>query len=67
MKADTIYKRVNNAFLDLLDTERTLLEFLLAIERAHADRGQALARLQSLVGEPIPTIDASTVIQEDRP
>ncbi|MCA9299617.1 MAG: TolC family protein [Phycisphaerales bacterium] len=61
------FRAGETSFLDLLDTERTLLEFLLAIERAHADRGQALARLQSLVGEPIPTIDASTVIQEDRP
>ncbi|MCB9840169.1 MAG: TolC family protein [Phycisphaeraceae bacterium] len=42
-------------FLDLLDTERTLLEFAIAAERARADRGQALARLNRLVGEPVPS------------
>jgi outer membrane protein TolC len=43
------------SFLDLLDTERTLLEFAVAAERARADRGQALARLNRLVGQRIPT------------
>jgi len=43
------------SFLDLLDTERTLLEFAVASERARADRGKALARLNMLVGAPVPT------------
>ncbi|MCC7389597.1 MAG: TolC family protein [Phycisphaerales bacterium] len=47
-------------FLDVLDTERTLLEFTLAAERARADRAQALARLATLVGEPIHTVPADT-------
>jgi outer membrane protein TolC len=47
-------------FLDVLDTERTLLEFTLAAERARADRAQALARLAALVGEPIHTAPADT-------
>lgn len=38
------------SFLELLDTERTLLEFALALERARADRGSSLARLERLVG-----------------
>lgn len=42
-------------FLDLLDTERTLLEFAIASERARADRGQALAMLNRLVGQPVST------------
>lgn len=42
-------------FLDLLDTERTLLEFAIAAERARADRGQTLARLNRLVGRPVST------------
>lgn len=42
-------------FLDLLDTERTLLEFAVAAERARADRGKALARLGTLAGGAIPT------------
>jgi len=51
-------------FLDVLDAERTLLEFALAAERARADRGIALAQLSALVGEPIPTVAADR--EEDR-
>lgn len=43
------------SFLDVLDAERTLLEFAIAAERARADRGQALATLNTLVGESAPT------------
>lgn len=43
------------SFLDLLDTERTLLEFSLALERARADRGAAMARLERLVGTDVQT------------
>lgn len=41
-------------FLDLVDAERTLLEFQLSYERALADRAQRLARLEELVGREIP-------------
>jgi len=40
-------------FADLIDAQRTLLEFQLNYERALADRQQALARLEALVGRPI--------------
>ncbi len=53
------FRAGDTGFLDLLDTERTLLEFALAAERARADRGKSLARLNSLVGEPIPTRPAN--------
>jgi len=49
------FRAGDTSFLDLLDTERTLLEFALSAERARADRGQSLARLHRLVGQPIPT------------
>lgn len=49
------FRAGETSFLDLLDTERTLLEFAVAAERARADRGKALARLDMLVGEPTPT------------
>lgn len=49
------FRAGETSFLDLLDTERTLLEFAIAAERARADRGKALARLNTLVGEPVPT------------
>jgi len=49
------YRAGDAGFLDVLDAERTLLEFALAAERARADRGVALAELASLVGGAIPT------------
>jgi len=49
------FRTGDTSFLDLLDTERTLLEFAVSAERARADRGQALARLNTLVGEAVPT------------
>ncbi|HED54251.1 MAG TPA: TolC family protein [Phycisphaerales bacterium] len=52
------FRSGNSRFLDLLDTERTLLEFSIAAERAHADRGKALARLNTLAGRIIQTKSA---------
>jgi outer membrane protein TolC len=49
------FRSGETSFLDLLDTERTLLEFAVSAERARADRGQSLARLNRLVGEAVPT------------
>lgn len=42
-------------FLDLIDTERTLLEFELLFERARADRANAISQLERLVGKTLPT------------
>jgi len=52
------FRAGDTSFLDLLDTERTLLEFAVAAERARADRGKALTRLNALVGESVPTRDS---------
>ncbi len=52
------YRAGSASFLDLLDTERTLLEFAIASERARADRATALARLNTLAGEIVPTTPA---------
>jgi outer membrane protein TolC len=59
------FRAGDTGFLDLLDTERTLLEFAVATERARADRGKALARLHTLVGEPAPTTAEPTAALED--
>ena len=62
------FRSGETSFLDLLDTERTLLEFAVSAERARADRGQALARLHRLVGEAVPTRtadDAEATQNED--
>ncbi|MEL6499714.1 MAG: TolC family protein [Planctomycetota bacterium] len=64
----TGFRAGETSFLDLLDTERTLLEFAVSAERARADRGQALARLNTLVGQAVPTepaITSTTATQSD--
>ncbi|MCW5776501.1 MAG: TolC family protein [Phycisphaeraceae bacterium] len=49
------FRAGETSFLDLLDTERTLLEFAMSAQRARADRSIALARLNRLVGTMLPT------------
>ncbi len=41
-------------FLDLIDTQRTLLQFRLSRERALADRAQRLAEIEELTGQELP-------------
>ena len=66
LKASLVgFRAGETSFLDLLDTERTLLEFAIAAERARADRGKALARLNTLVGEPVETYAAQDQIIQD--
>jgi len=54
------FRTGDSEFLDLLDTQRTLLEFSISAERARADRGKALATLNRLAGRAIPTQDANS-------
>lgn len=49
---ETAYSTGEADFSDLVDAQRALLEFRLAHERAAADRGQARARIDALLGEP---------------
>ena len=42
------------SFLDMIDAQRTYLEFELACERAMTDRELALAELESLLGDEFP-------------
>ncbi len=50
------FRTGTTSFFDLLDTERTLLEFEIEAARSRADRGKALAQLNTLVGESVPTV-----------
>lgn len=52
------------SFLDLLDTERTLLEFRLMVERARADRAIALAKLETLTGGALPTAPVDSLPED---
>ncbi len=47
------FRAAKGTFTDLVDAQRILLEFGLSLERAFADRSQALARLEMLVGSKI--------------
>ncbi len=49
------FRTGDSDFLDVLDTERTLLEFQLALERAIADRAVSLAKLERLTGADLET------------
>ncbi len=42
-------------FTDVVDAERTLLEFELSYERAHADRAIYLSRIETMVGRALPS------------
>lgn len=47
---EAAYRTGESVFSDLIDAQRVLLEFALAHQRAAADRAQAFARVQTLVG-----------------
>ena len=53
----TAYQAGTSDILDLLDAQRVLLEFQLALERALADSSQRLAEIEMLVGRPLPRMD----------
>jgi outer membrane protein TolC len=51
--ADAAFRAGRADFNDLIDTQRVLLEFQLALARASADRGQRLAQIEKLVGRDV--------------
>lgn len=51
---ETAFRAGESSFLDLVDAERSLLEFELSYERALANRSSRLAELDKLVGTTIP-------------
>ena len=52
--AEAAYRAGNVDFTDLIDAQRVLREVELGYERALADRGRELGRLEMLVGRGIP-------------
>ena len=50
------------SFTDLVDAQRTLLEFELAFERALANKAQQLAGLESLTSQELSSTDARTKV-----
>jgi outer membrane protein, heavy metal efflux system len=57
---ETAFRAGAASFLDLVDAERTLLEFELSYERALANRAQRLAELEMLVGRSLSGKTANT-------
>jgi outer membrane protein TolC len=53
------FRAGKTGFLDLIDAQRILLQFELDYERALANRGQQLAKLEMLVGQDIPRVGNS--------
>lgn len=51
---ETGFRSASGSFTDLIDAQRILLEFALSYERALADRSQALAEVEKMVGQEIP-------------
>lgn len=51
---ETAFRAGSAVFLDLVDAERSLLEFELSFERALANRAQRLAELEMVVGREMP-------------
>ncbi len=51
---ETAFRSGKATFLELVDAERSLLDFALSFERALANRGQWLAALDRLVGDILP-------------
>ena len=51
---ETAFRAGAASFLDLVDGERSLLEFELSYERALANRAQRLAEVEMLVGRALP-------------
>jgi outer membrane protein TolC len=63
---ETAYRAGSAGFSDLIDAQRVLLEFSLAHERAAADRAQASARIQAVVGRPIDADPTQGLGEEGR-
>ena len=51
---EATFRSAGVGFTDLIDAQRILLDFALSYERALADKAQALAKLELLVGREIP-------------
>ncbi|MCH8823413.1 MAG: TolC family protein [Planctomycetes bacterium] len=60
------YETAKSSFLDLLDTERELLEFELVQRRAKSDAAIALAKIEMFIAGPVDGSAISTEMEDDR-
>ena len=61
---EAAFRAGTSSFLDLIDAERTLLDFELSYERASTNRAQRLAELEKLVGRSIPRMGGESSAKE---
>lgn len=61
------FEQGQSDYFDLLDTQRTLLEFQLAIERARVDRATSAARIEQIVGVPLSELADDSSNSEGTP
>lgn len=61
------YEQGQVDFLDVVETQRTLLEFELAIEQALVDRATSYARIERLVGGRLDDLTDSTTGEDNTP
>jgi outer membrane protein TolC len=61
------FEQGQSDYLDLVDTQRTLLEFQLAIERSLVDRATSAARIERIVGVPLTELDDTSGMEDQRP
>lgn len=61
------FEQGQSDYLDLVDTQRTLLEFQLAIERALVDRATSAARIERIVGVPLTELDGTSGMEDQTP
>lgn len=55
------FRTGDSSFIDMLDTQRTLLEFTLSGQRAKADQGKALSTLNRIIGNAVRTTESSSI------
>ncbi len=61
---ETAFKSGEANFLELIDSERVLLEFHLSLQRARTDQALAHARLEALVGDVVTRPSAPESLKE---
>jgi outer membrane protein TolC len=57
--SETAYEAGSLDFLNLIDSQRTLIRYQLEYERTIADNGQRLAELEMLIGTQISNVDSA--------
>ncbi len=61
------FEQGTSDFLDLIETQQTLLEFQLELERALVDRATSYARIEQLVGTSLSELISTSTTEDNAP